>query len=330
MRALAALTMITAVLLTGCSSKPASAPAGYTQGPTDPPSPPPVPTSVTTPNDAKVTNPRKTGGKLDCAQVTDSMVSQAVADPVAVDPTNKVPGMCAFRIPKSAGPSGDGTITLSLTNGTLWDRAADLDGNSAAQQATASSGSCDLMVALNQGTWLRVRVLLYDNPAKGDVCTRARTLAKSVMDKLPPGTEEPVDQMPSPQASSVKRAPKKLPLAIDHAKLLPFAQLINTLGKTGLELTPSGVVTVPSTEPGGTPGSVSVIHGTSGGTETEFQGYTAYERKDADTLGCTYALAVAEDKWVQVRVVIMDKDHGDVCMKTRSVLKIVYEQLEDA
>lgn len=170
MRTLAAL--ITAVLITGCSTSTEGTPQATAGAPA---------TGKKTDDSVVIRARKQVPQALDCrAMVTPNLVGQAIGTPATPKPESS-PGFCEFDVVAADGGNGGG-IGVTLTSIATGDK-GELDGNTMYQDSSGKT-LCVVNLAAAQKKFVRVNAVLSNGEK---VCDRARTVAKAVMDALPTG-----------------------------------------------------------------------------------------------------------------------------------------------
>jgi hypothetical protein len=127
----------------------------------------------------------------------------------------------------------------------------------------------------------------------------------------------------------VIRNPKQISDKLDCAKIVPPDAVSKAVGAPVVQDT-QGVTTgacsykVPSKSDGLV--TASVITHPEGAKTGEFEGNTAFEYKEGDKQ-CDIAVAVAKNMWLRTHLLLVTDDRGDVCAKSRALLKSVLDAL---
>lgn len=137
---------------------------------------------------------------------------------------------------------------------------------------------------------------------------------EGVPQQAPAGTDE---------GKVVIRNPKQISDKLDCAKILPQDVVSKAVGSAVVPDT-QGVNTgacaykVPAKGDGLV--TASVITHPEGAKTSEFEGNTTFEYKEGDKQ-CDVAVAVAKNMWLRAHILLFTEDRGDVCAKSRALLK---------
>jgi hypothetical protein len=143
---------------------------------------------------------------------------------------------------------------------------------------------------------------------------------EGVPQQAPTGTDE---------GKVIIRNPKQISDKLDCTKIVPPDVVSKAVGSPVVPDT-QGVNTgacaykVPAKGDGLV--TASVITHPEGTKTAEFEGNTAFELKEGDKQ-CDVAVAVAKDMWLRTHLLLSSDDRGDVCARSRVLLKSMLDVL---